>query len=234
MLYFNLESEEFNFYVPLKMKHDPLWIDITRLMQKGPGPLIPALSHHLEYPDKLNLYLNRLSAITNIREIDLHVEEITGQDKTIDVVVEIFNKLTSSPPLTKGIPTAAYAASVGSCPETAQGRRLGFCLEDEEEERLILACNTWVEEQGLPEGLYEYELADPDSGEPLAILDLAWPDGLQPGLSEPVALLIAESLETLNVAQGAGFRCFTEVAALRRYVQREVLAVVDTETGIGL
>jgi Protein of unknown function DUF262 len=34
-LHFHLEREEFAFYSPLKMQDDPLWIDVTELMQKG-------------------------------------------------------------------------------------------------------------------------------------------------------------------------------------------------------
>ena len=36
-----------------------------------------------------------------------------------------------------------------------------------------MECREWLSEQGLPEGEYEFELTDPDSGEPLVILDLA-------------------------------------------------------------
>ncbi|HOW15143.1 DUF262 domain-containing protein [Methanosarcina sp.] len=34
-LRFHLETETFSFYQPVKMKDDPLWIDVTDLMQKG-------------------------------------------------------------------------------------------------------------------------------------------------------------------------------------------------------
>ena len=37
-------------------------------------------------------YLARLNLILGIRDIDLHLEEITGADKTIDDVVDIFNR----------------------------------------------------------------------------------------------------------------------------------------------
>ena len=30
-----------------------------------------------------------------MRDVDLHVEEVTGEDKTVDVVVNIFNKVNS-------------------------------------------------------------------------------------------------------------------------------------------
>ena len=79
--------------------------------------------------------------------------------------------------------------------------------------------------KGPPEGEQLYELADPVSGEPLAIFDLAWPDGLQPGLSEPVALLIDEPMVTHEAANSAGFRFFTDVDSFKAYVEREVLAL---------
>ena len=47
-------------------------------------------------------------------------------------------------------------------------------------------------DQGLPEGELGYEIAHMATGESLAILDLAWPNGLQEGYSQPVALLIDE------------------------------------------
>jgi len=70
-----------------------------------------------------------------------------------------------------------------------------------------------------------YELADPDTGEPLAILDLAWPEGLQQGYSGPVALLIDEGRETEETANRAGYCYFTDVESFRTYVQREILAL---------
>jgi len=40
--------------------------------------------------------------------------------------------------------------------------------------------------------IFGSELTDLESGEPLAVLDLAWPEGLQAEQSEPVALLLDE------------------------------------------
>jgi hypothetical protein len=58
-------------------------------------------------------------------------------------------------------------------------------------------------QHGLPAGEYLYELTDALTGEPLAVLDLAWPNGLQEGYSQPLALLIGESQETEIVANRA-------------------------------
>jgi hypothetical protein len=94
----------------------------------------------------------------------------------------------------------------------------------EEEEQVLRQCNQWIVQQGLPEGEVMYELLDPQSEEPVAILDLAWPNGLQEGLSQPVAFLIDEPTEVEEVVNRAGFRFFTSVKAFRGYVKREILA----------
>lgn len=95
-LYFHLDDEVFEFYGPLKMKDNPLWIQVTELMQNGVGLFITRLmqSGSLDH-SKLNMYINRLTAIENIKQIDFHVEEVAGEDKTIDIVVDIFNRVNS-------------------------------------------------------------------------------------------------------------------------------------------
>jgi len=95
----------------------------------------------------------------------------------------------------------------------------------EEEEAHLEALNDWVELQGLPRGAMAFELADPQTGEQKAVLDLAWPNGLQEALSQPVALLINEDAATVTLASQTGFRCFTDASAFRDYVKVDVLAI---------
>lgn len=94
-----------------------------------------------------------------------------------------------------------------------------------EEEQLLKDCNDWVIQQGLPEGEYMFELTDQNSGEPLAHIDIAWPDGLQEGYSQPVALLIDEGRETEEAVNNAGYRYFTDVNEFKSYIEREILAL---------
>ena len=94
-LYFNLGEEAFEFYAPLKMKDDPLWISVTDLMKVGVGVFVQRLLAAPETAAQLTTYINRLNAIEGIKHIDLHIEEVTGQDKTVDVVVDIFNQVNS-------------------------------------------------------------------------------------------------------------------------------------------
>jgi hypothetical protein len=97
-LRFHLESEAFEFYQPVKMKDDPLWIDVTELMQKGTGGLgefVTRLTAQPSLAANIGDYVGRLSRLLGIADVDLHIEEVTGTDKTLDVVVDIFNQVNS-------------------------------------------------------------------------------------------------------------------------------------------
>lgn len=97
-LHFHLEKEEFGFYSPVKMGDDPLWIDVSKLMlagNSGLGSMVARLGALPEHVARVGDYVGRLSAILGIRDTELHVEEVTGADKTIDVVVNIFNRVNS-------------------------------------------------------------------------------------------------------------------------------------------
>ncbi|MBL0353832.1 MAG: DUF262 domain-containing protein [Dechloromonas sp.] len=97
-------------------------------------------------------------------------------------------------------------------------------IASEEEEQQLEAVNDWIKAQGLPAGILSYDFADAATGEQKAVFDLAWPNGLQEELSQPVTLLLNEGTETIGIASQAGFRCFTSVSDFQRYVQTEVLA----------
>ena len=93
-LYFNLDTEVFSFYMPTKMDGNPLWISVTALMQKGIGDFFPILMQP-EFSAKQKEYANRLAVIDKIKTRDFHIESVTGEDKTVDEVVEIFNNVNS-------------------------------------------------------------------------------------------------------------------------------------------
>jgi hypothetical protein len=97
-------------------------------------------------------------------------------------------------------------------------------ISSQEEEEQLKELNDWMKEMGLPQGELSHEYADPVTGEQVAIFDLAWPDGIQKELSQPVAVLLNESAETVAFASQAGFRCFASVEEFQQYVQTEVLS----------
>ena len=118
-IYFHLDDEVFEFYGPLKMKDNPLWINVTELMQIGAGEAIQRLLANQEFQPKLTTYINRLNAIDGIKNIELHVEKVTGDDKSVDVVVEIFNRVNSGgTKLSKG--DLALAKICASWPQARQ------------------------------------------------------------------------------------------------------------------
>ncbi len=95
-LYFNIETETFEFYMAAKMKGDPAWISVTELMQKGASKFLQ--EKMLEDPTNAPFWLTHLSVLNNldgIKQLSIHVETVSGSDKTIDVVVDIFNNVNS-------------------------------------------------------------------------------------------------------------------------------------------
>ena len=97
-LRFHLADEAFEFYQPIKMRDDPLWIDVTELMKGGTtglGGFVARLAATPKLAERVGEFVGRLSTLLSITEIDLHVEEVTGAEKSLDVVVEIFNRVNS-------------------------------------------------------------------------------------------------------------------------------------------
>src|SRR5688572_24186814 len=93
-LRFHLEDQIFAFYQPQKMQADPLWVDLTDLMQRGAsglGEIVTKLSAQPAGTSRVGEFAGRLSRLLGITDIDLHIEEVTGTDKTLDTVVDIFN-----------------------------------------------------------------------------------------------------------------------------------------------
>ena len=95
---------------------------------------------------------------------------------------------------------------------------------DPEEEAMLREVSEWLQSRGLPAGELAYELVHTGTGAPIAVLDLAWPDGLQQGLSQPVALLIDEDEKVHEAANQAGFLFFTDVDTFRRYASERLAA----------
>ena len=97
-LRFHLDAQTFEFYQSVKMRDDPLWIDVTELMKKGTaglGEFVTRLAVQPALATSVGEYVGRLSRLLGVTDVDLHVEEVTGPDKTLDVVVDIFNQVNS-------------------------------------------------------------------------------------------------------------------------------------------
>jgi hypothetical protein len=85
---------------------------------------------------------------------------------------------------------------------------------------------------GLARAELDYEIVDPDTGELQARADLAWPDGLRQGLTDPVAYLLEPDEDMERRLGQLGFRFFvTEEPPLRHHFE-EVLGVDLDHDGV--
>ncbi|GAB4007136.1 GmrSD restriction endonuclease domain-containing protein [Nocardioides ultimimeridianus] len=122
-LYFNVQDEVFEFCAPGKMKNDPAWIDVSALFAAGHtaiGTLYPSLLQ-LAGGDNgaAGELVGRVTRVAGIADRDFHIEEVTGPDESIDVVVDIFNRVNSGgTKLSKG--DLALAKVCASWPEARQ------------------------------------------------------------------------------------------------------------------
>jgi len=95
-LYFNLTTEDFEFYQKSKMDHDPLWLAVTPFLMKGINEWLTELD---KLPvDQRDLYLKfhlaKFNKLDAIRNYTYNLDEVT--DKPIAEIVTIFNLVNSS------------------------------------------------------------------------------------------------------------------------------------------
>lgn len=106
-LRFHVEKEEFRFYEPGRMREETLWLDVSEVMRRGPawamGQLATSLQEEPDQHERFEVYLERANRLHAIRDIELHDETVTGEDKGIDLVVDLFNRVnTGGTKLSKG------------------------------------------------------------------------------------------------------------------------------------
>ena len=103
----------------------------------------------------------------------------------------------------------------------------------DEDNAILDVLSAFVVENGLPPGEFGYEIVDPVTNELVATLDLAWPNGLQAGLSDPIAVLVHEDNQVRKAANDAGFtRLFAGEDAREdfpRYVKSDILGEIAEE-----
>ena len=114
-LYFNLEDEKFDFFVDRRMRNNPLWVSVTGLFADSNDWINP-LTGSQEFAASVSDYVQRGLKVRQIGNLDMPILEITGSDKTTDLVVDVFNKVNSGgTKLSKG--DLALARIAASWPE---------------------------------------------------------------------------------------------------------------------
>ena len=90
-LYFNLESEEFEYFMPKKMGNNPEWINVSDFLSKGGVSTFISNLEKLE-EERKNYYLKKITILNKLGAIEnygYYIKEITLTD--LEKVVEIFN-----------------------------------------------------------------------------------------------------------------------------------------------
>ncbi len=94
-LYFNLDTEEFQYFTQTLMSGKQEWIAVADLLQKGAGAYIAsAASSSPELSAYLVTQLERLNRLDNIKNYEYYIQEVEQQDPM--QVVEIFNLVNSA------------------------------------------------------------------------------------------------------------------------------------------
>ncbi len=99
---------------------------------------------------------------------------------------------------------------------------------EDEEIRDILALASELE-VAAPET--HYEICDDETDEVLAVADIAWPQGIQPGRTQPVAYLVDADTHTEERFGELGYRFFTTKSRLVWHL--EELLGIDIDNNIG-
>ncbi|HEU5110451.1 MAG TPA: hypothetical protein VFT95_18070, partial [Micromonosporaceae bacterium] len=90
---------------------------------------------------------------------------------------------------------------------------------DDDRTRLVRELVAELSGLGCVEPQVDTEIADPATGRVLAVAEAFWPDGLQPGLGDPVVLELDPGSELPRLAE-LGYQVFTSSDSLSRFVVR--------------
>lgn len=147
-LCFNVDKEVFEFYGPVKMRDEPLWVSVTELFCSGLSDAVKKVADGCEGDhESLLEYQLRLGRLYEIGSIDLHIAQVPGKDRTIDEVVDIFNRVNSGGTKLSSA-DLALAKLCAAAPETRQEMRslLADWAEDGFDFKLewLLRCVTAV------------------------------------------------------------------------------------------
>jgi hypothetical protein len=84
----------------------------------------------------------------------------------------------------------------------------------------VLALVAELVELGCADPAVDCEVADPATGDVLAIAEACWPEGLQPGQGDPVILELDSAEVDMARLKELGYEVFTSIDSLRSHVWR--------------
>ena len=113
-LYFNVQTEEFRFWQKSRMENNPAWIGVHEFLREGLDGLLERLEK-LDYAHRgvIQSNLSRLSRLNQIGSYTYTVDQVSGEEVSVEEVVEIFNRVNSAgTPLTSADLALAHVCSI--------------------------------------------------------------------------------------------------------------------------
>ena len=105
--------------------------------------------------------------------------------------------------------------------------------EPVDEDPMLVEIENLATVLGIATPELHFEVVDEESGELLVMADLAWPNGVQPGRTEPVAFLLEPDEEMETRLGELDYRFFVERKHLMRYLESVLGVDIDGEELIG-
>ena len=113
-LHFNMQTEEFRFWQRSLMENNPAWIGVHDFLREGLNALLERLEQVEE--DRraiIQQNLGRLSKLDRVRDYTYTVDQVSGDDYSVEEVVDIFNRVNSrGTPLKKADLALAHVCSL--------------------------------------------------------------------------------------------------------------------------
>lgn len=122
-LHFNIQTEEFRFWQKTLMNKNPAWMSVHEFLSQGLGVMLEKLDElEEEQRELIQQNLSRLSRLDQIRDYTYTVDQVSGDEFTVEDVVDIFNRVNKAgTTLTKADLALAHICSIW--PEARQEMR---------------------------------------------------------------------------------------------------------------
>lgn len=93
---FSVKEEKFAFLTPNRIKQDPTWVNLTRLLdpETNISDVVESAVAHSPNTENSKDFFDRAINARNIAQKEIHVENISFDD--INIVVDIFNRVNSA------------------------------------------------------------------------------------------------------------------------------------------
>lgn len=95
-LYFNIQTEEFRFWQQSRMANNPAWMSVHEFLNEGLNALLERLDRlNADRQTIIKQNLARLARLDKIRDYTYTVDQVSGDEFTLEAVVDIFNRVNS-------------------------------------------------------------------------------------------------------------------------------------------